>query len=96
MDPLQYVTEAAGLREWEMSLQLAAPHVRRDVAADARTACSGIPDQQHQGAGRSHHQVTCPLAIARRKPDCHIRITIAKGPLLSRLDAGRPGSGHAA
>jgi len=64
----QHPTEAADLHGWEMSLQLAALHVRRDVAADALAAYSGIPDQQHRGPRGSHRQVTCPLAIARRKP----------------------------
>ena len=50
--PLQHATEAAALHEWEMSLQLAAPHVRRDVTAVALTAYSGIPDQQHRGPRR--------------------------------------------
>jgi len=66
--PLQHATEAAALHEWEMSLQLAAPHVRRDVTAVALTAYSGIPDQQHRGPRESHRQVTWPPAIARRKP----------------------------
>jgi len=60
MDPQQHATEAADLHEWEIFLQLAPPHVRPDVAADALTAYSGIPDQQHRGPRESHRQVTCP------------------------------------